>query len=121
MLFDKTLMLAEDLAFDATGPSIMVGDLLNVVPGPGQGELITIYFTGKNLTTSGGVYIAIDGSMNDADWGEDMTVGIGVQAAQDEGVTFALPSNVSRYIKLRVTGLTAGTMTAGIVLNSLQG
>ena len=120
MLFDKTLMLGEDTAFDSPGPIV---DLEAILPArAAHGQVLPVYFTGKNLTGVDPFQIVLEDSLDGTTWTSiSMQIGVGIQGIVDHGVSFALPSNVSRFIRLGITGFTGGTFTAGIVMDALMG
>jgi len=123
MIYDKELMLAEDMAVtDSTGPILEIGSLTSSI-GPGRGQAIPVHVIGQNLAGSGGPYLVVVEDSNDGTtWTSTaMTVGLGLQGAADGGVVFGLPSNISRYIRAHVTGFTGGTVTIGIIADHLLG
>jgi len=120
MIFDKEVLLAENLAFDGAGPEIEIGSLTSNI-GPGRGQVIPIHISGENVTGVAENYILIESSNDGTNWGNEMMVGAGPQVIMDGGVTFGLSTAVSRYIRLSFTGFTAGTFTGGIIADFLLG
>ncbi len=120
MIFDKELMLAEETAFDAAGPIV---DLEAILPArAAHGKILPVFFTGKNLAGSDPYTVLLEDSLDGTTWTSvSMEIGVGLQSISDHGLTFALPSNVSRFVRLSIAGFTAGTFTAGIVMDSLMG
>jgi len=114
MIFDKTMMWADDEAFNMASPTIDLG------PGwlKGTGEVILVNVRGQNLTVDGGdqYYVTVTSSNDDLTYGNEMEVGMGLITALNGGLTFGLSSAVSRYVKMELTGFTAGTWTCGVVL-----
>lgn len=113
MILDEAARGAKDTPFDELGPS-NTGDGFEVGPPPdryGPGKPILCYMTGKNLAGAGPFYLTVFGDANiDGNFTlTDMTITIGPQAANAGGVTFALPSNVSNFVKFGLSGFTAGT------------
>ena len=122
MIFDKELMLGDETSVLVDGPIVNLGSLVNKVEYQGKGQIIPVYMTGKNLVGTDPYKIVIEDSLDGTTWSSISTeIGIGLQGILDGGVSFGLPSNISKYIRMSVTGFTAGTFTAGIVMDSLMG
>jgi len=122
MIFDKELMLGDETSVLVDGPIVNLGSLVNKVEYQGKGQIIPVYMTGKNLVGTDPYKIVIEDSLDGTTWSSISTeIGIGIQGILDGGVSFGLPSNISKYIRMSVTGFTAGTFTAGIVMDSLMG
>lgn len=118
MIFDKEVLLADNLAFDAQDEFIYLGPPVTNFVGPGAGKPIAIHLSGSGLTTAGSPGIEIVGSVDGlADAGLDMVIYFGLQAVHDKGVTFWLPSNVSRWIRAQLINVTAGVWHCGIIIN----
>ena len=125
MIFDKAATIAENTPFDELGPSD-AGDGFDLqeyigLPPIGEGEPIQCFLSGKGLVAGVAPFElviygdnAIDGNFTVA----DMTITIGAVAINSGGLHFALPSNVSPFIKAGLTGFTAGTYSVRVVLKA---
>ena len=124
MIFDKKATIAEDTPFGELGPTD-AGDGFDLqeyagLPGIGEGEPIQCFLNGSGLNPDGvgpyqlAVYgdAAIDGNYTV----EDMIITIGAVAINAGGLHFALPSNVSPFVKVGLNGFDAGTYSVRVVL-----
>jgi len=113
MIFDKQTMWADDDAYDMASPAVDLG--AGWPKGPG--EVILVNVRGKDLTVDvgGQYYVTVTSSNDGVSYGNEMEVGMGLITALNGGLTFGLSSAVSRYVKIELTGFTAGTWTCGIV------
>lgn len=118
MIFDKEVLLADDLAFGATSKVVYLGPPIANPAGPGSGKPIALVLTGKGVTTAGEVTFVIETS--DTEGGTySIILELYVLPAEvnDGNVICHLPSNVSRWISASLSGATAGTWTCGIIIN----
>jgi hypothetical protein len=91
-------------------------------PGIGAGQLIICQVTARDLQydAAQGGYVYVEGENVPGSWttGYDVSVGIGLSALTQGGIKFALPSNVSRYVRfsLGLANPTAGVYTVKFIL-----
>jgi hypothetical protein len=91
-------------------------------PGIGSGQLLISHITARGLEydEAQGAYLYVEGENVPGAWtsGFDLSVGIGLTALLHGGIKFALPSNVSRYVRfnLGLANPTAGVYTIKFIL-----
>jgi len=114
MIFDKEVMWADGDAFDMASPAIDLG--AGYPKGPGEVILVNVRGEGLEVDFGGQYYITVTSSNDGISYGNEMEVGMGLLTAHAGGLTFGLSSAVSRYVKIELTGFTAGAWTCGVVL-----
>ena len=115
ILFEDIPFDQETEVLDLSGYSWEPG-----TPGVGRGKLITFVTQGENLVfgSTVGWYLEVLDSPDGVTFtGHAVSIGIGLEAMLSKGIKFTLPSNVSRYIKMRLVGdITAGTYTVYAIM-----
>lgn len=107
MILDNETMFGDGAAYNASAEL----DLDAVRPGPGQP--IKCFFTTDTALTNGTVVQVLDAAVSPAD---EALLAFAIPAV-GETVEFELPSDTQRFVKLSITSATAGTFTAGIVMD----
>jgi hypothetical protein len=112
MILDNTLLAADDLAYNGTPTVLDLGST-----GKGKGTPIKCFAIGSSaLAGSTGVTVT-DGATSTA--ADALTTVTATNAEMIRGIEFELPAHVNRYVKISLTaGSTAGTWSAGIVLDA---
>ena len=124
MILDTESVIVDNGAFDSDG-------VLDLAPHKaptnedarmGEGNPLLIFVTGQDLVddTFNDYKVVIESSIDGTIWGPEMTVQAGPNALNGKGLTFGLSSNVSRMIRVSLSGFTAGTYTAAVVLGVYQ-
>jgi len=118
MIFDKEVMFADKDDFSHVGEVDLVVAGLGVDKNPGPGNPLIVHLTGSGLVPDGNnLYtVVVESTIDDVIWGPEMTVQVGPNSINNQGVSFGLSSVISRKIRLSLTGFTDGVYTAGIVL-----
>ena len=117
MIFDKTLLGANDLAH---GSAVTAMDMGNANVGPGKP--IKLYACGSGATALAG---ATGLTITDCDTtGGSYTAAGSITATNAEilaGLTFDLPTNTRQFVKVDLAGTTsAGAWTCGVILEGAQ-
>jgi len=114
MILDYESMFLDEAAFDAT-PAVL--DLGCIRPGPGRP--LKVFASGVGVTDMTAIAVT-DGATVGAATDALLTVPASATEMNEGGVTFTLPSETKEFVTIALTGITAGTVTAGIILDSGQ-
>jgi len=107
MLLDNETMFGDGAAYNAS----VTLDLGAIRPGPGKP--IKCFFTTDSTLTGASVVQVLDAAVLPA----DEPVLAFVPPAVGATTEFELPSDVLQFVKLSITGASAGSFTAGIVMD----
>ena len=121
MILDKEAMFCDKIPFDQTSDhvDIVIDDVTSF--GPNFGEPVQILVKGFGLTESSGEPIVEIQETGEpaVSWTWAMRVLIGPAALGAKGVIITLPSNISRFVRLKLVGFDCGDWTAAVVLKHL--
>lgn len=115
MIFDNDNMFFDGAAYSATSSIIDLG-----MAGAGAGRPINVHASAAGDAADITAIVLVDGTTSTPATAL-MTVATTATEMNDQGVTFTLPSSTSRYVQISaLTAASAGTITAGIILDSGQ-
>ena len=113
MILDKTTLFADGIAFGTAATEI---DLGNAAAGPGKP--IKCFFIAHTVMTAMTAITVLDAPHTVPD--EALMTVAAVAPAAGTTIEFDLPSTTQQFVNIAVTGATAGTYSAGIVLEGVQ-
>ena len=113
MILDKFMLWADDLAHNGTVTELDLG-----AAEPGKGEPIECFIQGTSM--AGVTAVVISSGSTSGSLTTTVTHAITAAEINAGPVRFYLPMDVGRYVSIALTGASAGTWTAGIVLGSTQ-
>ncbi len=115
MIFDNDSMFFDGAAYNATSSVV---DLGSAEPGPGRPVKVQVSAAGD---AAGITAIVLQHGATSTPTTALVTVTTTAAEMNDQGITFTLPSKTLQYVKISaLTAASAGTFTAGIILDSGQ-
>ena len=118
MILDKEALFAYEIPFDQDSDYVdIITDNTDVGPYHNEGQGIQILVTGEGLSESSGEpTIEFEETADpDTSWAWAMRVLCGPATLADKGVIITLPTNIARFVRMRLVGFDGGVWTAGVV------
>ena len=111
MILETDQLFFDAAAYNATSAIVDLGTTT-----PGKGKPIALFISAAADSANNTAVVVTMGTAYNSAATACMTISItSAMMNKSGGVVFYLPSFVTRYVKLTLTGATAGTYTAGVM------